>query len=52
MNLSAEQIQSQWDKFIGYINEYISPDRAEKLISFYEQHKEEVMLMPASHKKA
>ena len=52
MELTAEQIQSQWDKFIGYINEYISPDRAEKLISFYEQHKEEIMLMPASHKKA
>ena len=52
MELTAEQIQSQWDKFIGYINEYISPDRAKKLVSFYEQHKEEIMLMPASHKKA
>jgi len=52
MELTAEQIQSQWDKFIGYINEYISPDRAGKLVSFYEKHKEEIMLMPASHKKA
>ena len=52
MNLSAEQIQSNWEKFIGYINTYISDPRREKLIKFYKKHEEEFMLMPASHKKA
>ena len=52
MNLTAEQIQSNWEKFIGYINTYISDPRKEKLIEFYKKHEEEIMLMPASHKKA
>tara|TARA_R100001443_G_scaffold117436_1_gene142655 strand:+ start:1481 stop:2254 length:774 start_codon:yes stop_codon:yes gene_type:complete len=52
MNLSAEQIQSNWEKMLGYINTYISDPRREKLIEFYKKHEEEIMLMPASHKKA
>jgi len=52
MNLSAEQIQSNWEKMLGYINAYISDPRREKLIEFYKKHEEEIMLMPASHKKA
>ena len=52
MNLSAEQIQSNWEKMLSYINTYISNPRREKLIEFYKKHEEEIMLMPASHKKA
>ncbi len=52
MNLSAEQIQSNWEKFLGYINTYISESRREKLIEFYKKHEEEVIMMPASHKVA
>ena len=52
MSLTAEQIQSNWDKFIGYINTYISDPRREKLIDFYTKHEDEVAMMPASHKEA
>jgi hypothetical protein len=52
MNLSAEQIQSNWEEFIGYIDTYISEPRKSQLIGFYKKHQEEIMLMPASHKKA
>jgi hypothetical protein len=52
MELKAEQIQSNWEKMLGYINTYISDPRREKLIEFYKKHEEEIMLMPASHKKA
>ena len=37
MNLTAEQIQNNWDIFIGNINAYISSPRKEKLIEFYEK---------------
>ena len=52
MELTAEQIQSNWEKFIGYINTYISDPRKDQLLKFYKKHEEEIMLMPASHKKA
>ena len=52
MELTAEQIQSNWEKFIGYINTYITDPRREKLIAFYTKHEDEVAMMPASHKKA
>ena len=51
MNLTAEQIQENWDIFIGNINAYISSPRKEKLIEFYEKYEERIMLMPAAHKK-
>jgi len=49
--LSAEQIQDNWNEFIGYIDQYISEPRATKLKEFYNKYAERVMLMPASHKK-
>ena len=52
MNLSAEQIQSNWEEFLGYIEIYISSPRKEKLLEFYKKHEEEIIMMPASHKKA
>jgi hypothetical protein len=51
MKLTAEQIQDNWDQFIGYIDTYISEPRASKLKAFYEKYSERIMLMPASHKK-
>ena len=51
MNLTAEQIQNNWNIFIGNINAHISSPRKEKLVEFYETYAERVMLMPAAHKK-
>jgi hypothetical protein len=51
MKLTAEQIQNNWDELMGYINDYISEPRKEKLLEFYNQYSERLMLMPASHKK-
>jgi hypothetical protein len=52
MSLTATQIQDNWRKFLNYIDTYISSPRKEKLIEFYKKHEDEIMLMPASHKKA
>jgi hypothetical protein len=36
MNLTAEQIQDNWNELMEYINEdYISEPRKEKLLEFY-----------------
>jgi hypothetical protein len=51
MNLTAEQIQNNWNVFLGIIEEHISSPRKEKLLEFYGQYAERVMLMPAAHKK-
>ena len=51
MKLTAEQIQENWDYFIQHINTWISSPRKEKLLEFYEQYKDRLILMPAAHKK-
>lgn len=51
MNLTAEQIQENWNVFLGIIEEHISSPRKEKLLEFYNQYAERIMLMPAAHKK-
>jgi hypothetical protein len=51
MNLTAEQIQQNWMRLIGFIEDHISSPRKEKLIEFYEKFSERLMLMPAAHKK-
>ena len=51
MKLTAEQIQENWNVFIGNIEKYISSPRKEKLIAFYEKYQERISLMPAAHKK-
>ena len=51
MRTTAEQIQSNWDKFIGYINTYISSSRKENLLEFYSKYQDRIMMMPAAHKK-
>ena len=52
MNIPAEQISSNWKTFQGYINKYITGDRKDQLLEFYNQHQDELVLMPASHKTA
>ena len=49
--LSAEQIQSNWNQFLSYIDNYISEPRKTSLKNFYEKYSERIMLMPAAHKK-
>ena len=51
MKLTAEQIQANWDIFIGNIESYITGDRKQKLIEFYKKYEERIILMPAAHKK-
>ena len=51
MNLTAEQIQENWVKFLGNIETHITGDRKQALLDFYSKYQERVMLMPAAHKK-
>jgi hypothetical protein len=51
MKLTAEQIQDNWIELMDYIEKYISSPRKEKLLEFYEQYSERIIMMPAAHKK-
>ena len=51
MKLTAEEIQNNWNVFLGLIEEHISSPRKEKLLDFYNQYADRLMLMPAAHKK-
>tara|TARA_Y100000389_G_scaffold203497_1_gene252084 strand:- start:3622 stop:4398 length:777 start_codon:yes stop_codon:yes gene_type:complete len=51
MKLTAEQIQHEWDILMGNIHSYITGDRKEAMISFYNKYQDRLMLMPAAHKK-
>ena len=51
MKLSAEQIQSNWEIFNDNIRIHIEGDRKYKLLDFYKQYEERIILMPAAHKK-
>lgn len=51
MELTAEQIESNWKELTGYIEKYISSPRKEKLLDFYNKFQERIIMMPASHKK-
>jgi len=46
--LTPEQLQANWEEFIGYIDKYITGERKEKLKKFYEDRKERLIFMPAS----
>ena len=48
--LLPEEIQNNWETFLGYIEKYISSPRKEALLEFYKQYEERFILMPASHK--
>jgi hypothetical protein len=51
MKLTAEQIQDNWNVFLGLIEEHISSPRKEKLLDFYNQYADRIIFMPAAHKK-
>jgi hypothetical protein len=51
MNLTAEQLQSNWGIFIGNIESYITGERKQKLLDFYKKYEDRIILMPAAHKK-
>jgi hypothetical protein len=48
MNFTAEQLQSNYDKFLSYIDTYITGDRKAQLKKLYEDHAERISLMPAA----
>lgn len=48
MNLTAEELQKNYNKFLSYIDTYISSPRKEQLKQLYDDHAERIMLMPAS----
>ena len=51
MNLTAEQIQANWEIFLNNIEVHITGDRKQSLLSFYKKYGDRIMLMPAAHKK-
>jgi len=51
MQLTAEQILQNWNRFLSVIEQHISSPRKEQLLGFYQQYEERFSLMPASHKK-
>lgn len=51
MRTTAEQIQSNWDKLLNYIDTYITGERRVKLLSLYKKYEDRIMMMPAAHKK-
>lgn len=51
MQLTAEQILENWNRFLTNIETYITGDRKTQLLAFYEKYAERVMMMPAAHKK-
>jgi hypothetical protein len=51
MNLTAEEIQNNWLRLIGFIEDHITSPRKENLLKFYDKYQERLILMPAAHKK-
>ncbi len=48
MSFTAEQLQENYTKFLGYIDQYVTGDRKNKLKQLYVDHMERIMLMPAA----
>jgi hypothetical protein len=51
MQLEAKEIQQNWVRLMGFIEDHISEPRKIKLIEFYEKFQERIIMMPAAHKK-
>jgi len=51
MQLEAKEIQQNWVRLMGFIEDHISEPRKTKLIEFYNKFQERIIMMPASHKK-
>ena len=50
MTLNEEQLLSNWEQFLGYIEKYITGERKQRLLDFYNKYEERFILLPASHK--
>lgn len=50
MTLNEEQLLANWNTFLDYIKEYITGERKQKLLDFYNKYEERFILLPASHK--
>jgi hypothetical protein len=50
MELSAEQIQKNWDKYLKIVDTFITGDRKEKLKALYLDLADEMVMAPASTK--
>lgn len=50
MELTAEQIQNNWDKLMKYIGDNVGSSRKKPLLELYEKYGERIALMPASYK--
>ena len=46
--ISAEQIQTNWETLMKYIDDYINEDRKPQLLEMYNHFKERMMFAPAS----
>jgi hypothetical protein len=51
MQLEAKEIQQNWVRLMGFIEDHISEPRKTKLIEFYNKFQERIIMMPAAHKK-
>ena len=51
MNLTAEQLVENYNRFLTYIDDYITGERKAQLKELYTDHQERIMLMPASSKE-
>ena len=51
MQLEAKEIQQNWVRLMGFIEDHISEPRKTKLMEFYNKFQERIIMMPASHKK-
>jgi hypothetical protein len=51
MNLSAEQIQKNWERHLKIVEMFIQGDRKDKLVALYESLAEEMITAPASGKQ-
>ena len=50
--LTAEQIQKNWEIFLNNIEVFITGERKQKLLDFYKEYEDRIIMMPAAHKKA
>jgi hypothetical protein len=51
MQLEAKEIQQNWVRMMGFIEDHISEPRKTKLMEFYNKFQERIIMMPAAHKK-
>jgi hypothetical protein len=52
MVLNAEQIKDNYEVLLKGIDKYVTGDRKQQFLDFYNSLDERIALLPASHKKA